>query len=84
MVLFRAKDNSLNKILKERINFGRGDKDESGGMYVSGTVWDGKPAVRIAVCNWRVEVREDGVGGWGGVRDVLDGVVLEWEAGQGG
>ena len=79
VVLFRARDDQLNKILKERINFGKGGK---GGMYVSGTVWDGKPVVRIAVCNWRVEAGEDGVGGWGGVRDVLDGVAMEWEAEQ--
>jgi len=84
VVLFRAKDCSLNKILKERINFGKGGKDELGGMYVSGTVWAGKPAVRIAVCNWRVEVGEDGVGGWGGVRTLLDRVSTEWEVGQRG
>lgn len=84
VVLFHAKDDSLNKTLKERINFRKGGKDASGGMYVSGTVWNGKPAVRIAVCNWRVEAGEDGVGGWGGVRDVLDGVAMEWEAEQRG
>lgn len=78
MVLFRAKDDTRNKTLKERLNSGtKGQKDASSEMYVSGTVWDGKPAVRIAVCNWRVDRGEDGAGGWGGVGDVLDRVAEE-------
>jgi hypothetical protein len=28
-------------------------------MYVSGTKWDGKPACRIAVSTWKVEVDRD-------------------------
>lgn len=69
MVLFCAKDDSLNKILKERIHFRTGGKDAWGvSMYVSCT------AVRIAVVigGWKQEKSgwEDGWGkrcvGWGG------------------
>jgi hypothetical protein len=28
-------------------------------MYVSGTKWDGKPACRIAVSTWKVDVERD-------------------------
>ncbi|ANB11152.1 hypothetical protein AWJ20_3952 [Sugiyamaella lignohabitans] len=47
VVLFRAKDTEANKTLKQRIN-------QSGKIYVSGTVWNGSPAVRIAPCNWNI------------------------------
>ncbi|KAF8475546.1 pyridoxal phosphate-dependent transferase [Kalaharituber pfeilii] len=87
IVLFSARDQELNKMLKDRINWhgrrGEGkDKpcEERGeGMYVSGTLWDGKPAVRIAVSNWRMTAEEGGEGGWGGVKEVLEGVVRVWE-----
>ena len=52
IVIFRAKDEAINKELVQRINGRRK-------MYVSGTQWDGKPAVRIAVSTWRVEVERD-------------------------
>ena len=52
IVLFRAKDEAINKELVKRIN-------ETGQMYVSGTKWEGKPAARIAVSNWRVDVERD-------------------------
>ncbi|KAK4168862.1 pyridoxal phosphate-dependent transferase [Cladorrhinum sp. PSN259] len=52
IVLFRAKDEALNEVLVERIN-------ASGKMYVSGTSWDGKKAVRLAVSTWRVDVERD-------------------------
>jgi glutamate/tyrosine decarboxylase-like PLP-dependent enzyme len=68
IVLFRAKDAALNEVLVDRIN-------ATGKMFVSGTRWDGKKAVRIAVANWRVDVERDGAvmkevltaiaGGWG-------------------
>lgn len=67
VVLFRAKAEKLNKVLKERINKG-------GKMYVSGTMWDGREAVRIAVGNWRVGA---GVEGWEVVREVLENVLVE-------
>ncbi|KAF4507920.1 hypothetical protein G6O67_004367 [Ophiocordyceps sinensis] len=52
IVLFRAKDRALNEVLTDRIN-------ETRQMHVSGTVWRGSKAVRIAVSNWRVDVKRD-------------------------
>jgi len=52
IVIFRAKDDMINAELVERINGTRK-------MYVSGTKWDGKPAVRIAVSTWKVDVERD-------------------------
>ncbi|KAI3326166.1 pyridoxal-dependent decarboxylase [Xylariaceae sp. AK1471] len=48
VVLFRAKDDTLNKVLVQRIN-------EGNKWYVSGSSWDGKPAVRVAVSSWRAD-----------------------------
>ncbi|KAH8704844.1 putative tyrosine decarboxylase [Talaromyces proteolyticus] len=61
VVLFRANDESLNKQLAERIN-------ATSKMFVSGTSWDGKPACRIAVSNWRTDVLRD----FAVVTDVLE------------
>lgn len=66
IVLFRAKEERVNKSLKERIN-------ATGKIYVSGTIWDGREAVRIAVGNWRVE---DGEQGWEVVKEVLKEVLV--------
>lgn len=52
IVLFRARDEIVNKELKSRINAQRK-------IYVSGTVWEGKPAIRIAVAHWRVDQGKD-------------------------
>ncbi|KAL2127990.1 hypothetical protein VTI74DRAFT_9871 [Chaetomium olivicolor] len=52
IVLFRAKDAALNEVLVDRIN-------ATGKMFVSGTKWAGKKAVRIAVGSWRVDVERD-------------------------
>ncbi|KAF8853079.1 PLP-dependent transferase [Acephala macrosclerotiorum] len=52
IVIFRAKDETINAELVRRINATRK-------MYVSGTKWDGKPACRIAVSTWRVDVERD-------------------------
>ncbi|KAK4241321.1 L-2,4-diaminobutyrate decarboxylase [Achaetomium macrosporum] len=52
IVLFRAKDAALNEVLVDRIN-------ATGRMFVSGTTWDGKKAVRIAVASWRVDIERD-------------------------
>ncbi|KAK4033230.1 L-2,4-diaminobutyrate decarboxylase [Parachaetomium inaequale] len=52
VVLFRAKEAALNEVLVDRIN-------ATGKMFVSGTKWDGKKAVRIAVGSWRVDVERD-------------------------
>lgn len=51
-VLFRAKDDALNRELAEKIN-------DTSRMFVSGTSWDGAPACRIAISNWRVDVERD-------------------------
>lgn len=48
VVLFRAVDDALNKVLVQRIN-------EGNKWYVSGTSWGGKPAVRVAVSSWRAD-----------------------------
>jgi hypothetical protein len=48
VVLFRAKADSLNEVLVQRIN-------EGNKWYVGGTSWQGKPAVRLAVSSWRAE-----------------------------
>ena len=53
VVLFRIKDDEGMKTLVNKIN-------DTGKMYVSGTVWDGRPAARIAISNWQVNVQEDG------------------------
>lgn len=52
IVLFRAKNDDLNKDLVQMIN-------ASSKIYVSGTSWEGKPACRIAVSNWQVDVARD-------------------------
>ena len=67
IVLFKAKDRALNDTLVKRINASRK-------MYVSGTVWDGAPASRIAVSNWQVESDRD----LEIVRTVFEGVLSEW------
>lgn len=51
-VLFRANDEGLNRELGSKIN-------ETSRMFVSGTSWDGSPACRIAISNWRVDVERD-------------------------
>ncbi|KAG9242848.1 pyridoxal phosphate-dependent transferase [Calycina marina] len=52
IVIFRAKDEAINKELTQRVNATRK-------IYVSGTKWHGKPAVRIAVSTWKVDVERD-------------------------
>jgi glutamate/tyrosine decarboxylase-like PLP-dependent enzyme len=52
IVLFRAKDPELNDILVRKIN-------ENRRIFVSGTSWMGKKAVRIAVANWQANVERD-------------------------
>ncbi|KAI1607964.1 tyrosine decarboxylase [Exophiala viscosa] len=53
VVLFRVKDPVRNTGFVKRVN-------ATGNIYLSGTVWDGKPAARIAVSNWQVDVQRDG------------------------
>ncbi|KAK4122349.1 PLP-dependent transferase [Parathielavia appendiculata] len=52
VVLFRAKSPALNEVLADRIN-------ATGKIFVSGTKWDGRKAVRIAVGSWRADVERD-------------------------
>ncbi|CAZ85435.1 unnamed protein product [Tuber melanosporum] len=51
IVLFSAKEDGLNHRLKKAIN-------DTRKMYVSGTMWSNRPAIRIAVANWQVESDE--------------------------
>ncbi|KAL2809664.1 pyridoxal phosphate-dependent transferase [Aspergillus granulosus] len=48
VVLFSAKDDDLNRELTAKIN-------ATSKMFVSGTSWQGRPACRIAISNWRAE-----------------------------
>ncbi|KAJ7250616.1 pyridoxal-dependent decarboxylase [Mycena rebaudengoi] len=52
VVLFRARSDALNARLVPLLN-------ASKVIYVSGTQWDGRPATRIAVSTWRVDVKRD-------------------------
>lgn len=52
VVLFRAKDDKINRGLTKKIN-------DTRKIYVSGTKWDGKPACRFAISTWRVDVARD-------------------------
>lgn len=52
IVLLRARDGDLNERLVSEINATRQ-------MYVSGTMWRGEKAVRVAVSNWKVDVERD-------------------------
>jgi glutamate/tyrosine decarboxylase-like PLP-dependent enzyme len=52
IVIFRAKDDGLNRTLVDRIKATRR-------IYVSGTAWGGKPACRFAVSNWRADIQRD-------------------------
>lgn len=61
VLLFRANDESLNQELSKRIN-------ATSKMFVSGTSWEGKPACRIAVSNWKTDVLRD----FAVVTDVLE------------
>lgn len=52
IVLFKAKDRNLNESLVKRIN-------STSRIYVSGTMWNGSQASRIAVANWQVDPGRD-------------------------
>lgn len=71
IVLFKAKDDGLNEQLVQRIN-------ASSKMYVSGTLWDGSSASRIAVANWLVEPHRD----LEIVKSVVQEVVETWAKGK--
>lgn len=67
IVLFKAKNKTLNDTLVKRIN-------ASSKMYVSGTAWDNCPASRIAVSNWQVDPSRDLII----ARTVFENVLSEW------
>ncbi|KAF2001064.1 pyridoxal-dependent decarboxylase [Amniculicola lignicola CBS 123094] len=69
IVLFRAKDEALNKELVGRIKATRK-------IYVSGTAWDGEPACRFAISNWMADVKKD----LPVIEKVLNDVVVAWKA----
>jgi glutamate/tyrosine decarboxylase-like PLP-dependent enzyme len=71
IVLFRAKDDDLNKDLMNRIN-------STLKIFVSGTEWDGKPAARFAVSNWQVDVAKD----LATIEGVLNEVAQSWKTGK--
>lgn len=52
IVIFRAKDDELNKSLVQKIKATKK-------IYVSGTAWGRKPACRFAVSNWMADVKKD-------------------------
>ncbi|KEF63492.1 uncharacterized protein A1O9_01470 [Exophiala aquamarina CBS 119918] len=67
VVLFRMRDENQSKDFVKRIN-------ATGKIFVSGTVWDGRPAARIAVSNWRVDIDRDARL----IQEVLDQVARNW------
>lgn len=72
IVLFRAKDEELNNILTDRINAERT-------IFVSGTMYDGRKAVRIAVAGWDIDYSDEDDGDTALVCRVLDKVIREWK-----
>lgn len=69
IILFRARDENLNRELVGRIN-------STSRVYVSGTSWDGAPACRFAVSNWQVDQDRD----LAIIREVLDMVSQDSKA----
>ncbi|GAB7344759.1 hypothetical protein MBLNU457_3228t1 [Dothideomycetes sp. NU457] len=63
IVLFRAVDTSINEKLVNSIK-------ETRKIYCSGTQWQGLPAARFAISNWKCDPARDFVV----VKDVLDGI----------
>ncbi|KAE9978272.1 hypothetical protein EG327_007454 [Venturia inaequalis] len=63
VVMFRAKDTAFNEILVQTVK-------DTGKIYISPTAFEGKPASRIAIANWQVDVEKD----FELVKEVLDHV----------
>lgn len=68
VVLFRAKNNGLNDMLVNKIN-------ATSKICVTGTIWDGYPASRIAVSNWQANPDRD----FTVVKSVIEAVLCKWE-----
>lgn len=69
IVLFRAKDDELNRHLVNEIK-------ASKKIYVSGTSWGGRCACRFAISNWMTDVGKD----FPIIKQVLQDVVEEWKS----
>ena len=69
IVLFRAKDELFNAELVNRIKASRK-------IYLSGTSWDGKPACRFAVSNWKANAERD----LPLIQQVLQDVAEQWKS----
>ncbi|RAL06610.1 pyridoxal phosphate-dependent decarboxylase family protein [Aspergillus homomorphus CBS 101889] len=68
LILFRARDESLNRNLLRLVNA----KNQA---YLSGGMWEDKPAVRMAVSNWRADVgREERI-----LTKMLEEIVSDWK-----
>ncbi|OAF63072.1 hypothetical protein VC83_00606 [Pseudogymnoascus destructans] len=52
IVLFRLRDQERNEELLGRMN-------AQNRIYVSGTSWEGRPAVRVAVSGWEIDIEKD-------------------------
>ncbi|KAL4932622.1 pyridoxal phosphate-dependent decarboxylase family protein [Aspergillus undulatus] len=63
IVLFSAKDEELNRQLAAKV-------DATLRIFVSGTSWQGRPACRLAISNWRVQADKD----FPVVKEILDSV----------
>lgn len=68
IVLFRAKDEGLNKELVNKVK-------ASKKIYLSGTAWEGMPACRFAVSNWQTDVKRD----LPIIKQVLEDVAADWK-----
>lgn len=75
IVLFRAKDEELNKVLTDKINSHKS-------IFVSGTSYEGKKAVRIAVSGWDINYSGGSSSDVAVVCGVLDNVLEEWKEEQ--
>ncbi|KAF3018955.1 hypothetical protein E8E14_011931 [Neopestalotiopsis sp. 37M] len=68
LILFRARDEGLNQKLLELIN-------RSGHAYLAGATWNDRPAVRMAVSNWRVDIERERLI----LTKMLSDIVFEWK-----
>ncbi|KIW15578.1 hypothetical protein PV08_05626 [Exophiala spinifera] len=62
IVLFRLRegdDGDVDGRRRRRRDFVK-NVNATGKIYISGTVWEGEPAARIAVSNWQADVKRDG------------------------
>ncbi|KAL8715959.1 MAG: hypothetical protein Q9220_000626 [cf. Caloplaca sp. 1 TL-2023] len=67
IVLFRARDDTLNRSLGERLN-------ATSKIYVSGTTWQGRPACRIAAANWQIQPERNSTI----VQEVTEQILKDW------